>query len=142
MFASRSLVHLELTGFTDIYHVKLRRHEPFIGSLRAFEVLETLILETVMLYNEIIEQDLAAGRTALAEPERLVDILPASAKKLKLVGELSDEEALEMLAGMEELRDERIPNLESISFEDVETSSEILSICEGVSVQARFCEWL
>lgn len=163
-FASRSLVHLELTGITDIDHVKLRRGEPFIGSLRAFEVLETLILETVTLYKEVEgtddrtpneksesnqigapetnEHDLSGGRNTWEEPERLVDVLPASARRLRLLGELSDEDAIAMLAGIEELKDKRIPNLESISFEDVETSSEILSICEGVSVQATFCEWL
>lgn len=160
-FASRSLVHLELTGVTTIYTVKFRRGEPFIGSLRAFEVLETLRLESLMLYKEvegtddrtpdeesepyqigppeITEHDWAGGRNALVEPERLVDILPASAKRLRLVGELSNEEAMAMLEDIVELKDKRIPNLRRIFFEDVDPSSEILSMCEEASVKARFC---
>ncbi len=134
-FASRSLVHLELTGVTDIYTVRFRRGEPFIGSLRAFEVLETLRLETVMLYKEVegtvdrtpdemvvrwtgqsstprtSEGEWAGGRNALVEPERLVDILPASAKRLRLVGGLSNEEADAMLEDLVKMKDERIPNL-------------------------------
>ena len=45
------------------------------------------------------------------ESERLVDILPASAKRLRLVGGLSNEEAMAMLGVMVELKDKRIPNL-------------------------------
>lgn len=161
LFASRSLVHLELTGVTNIYSVRFRRGEPFIGSLRAFEVLETLRLETVMLYKEvdgtddrtpdgppprnqyitpeITQDDWAGGRNALVEPERLVDILPASAKRLRLVGGLSNEEAKAMLEDLVELKDERIPNLRRIFFEDVDPSSGISSLCENASVKARFC---
>ncbi len=162
-FASRSLVHLELTGVTDIYSVQFRRGEPFIGSLRAFEVLETLRLETVMLYKEVEGTvdttpdemvtrytgytstprtsggDWAGGRNALVEPERLVDILPASAKRLRLVGGLSNEEADAMLEDLVEMKDERIPNLRSIFFEDVDPCTEVSSVCEKASVRARFC---
>ena len=157
-FAYQSLVHLELTGVTDIYSVRFRRGEPFIGNLRAFEVLETLRLETVMLYKEIegtddrtpdvghwttdleiTEKDWAGGRNALVEPERLIDILPASTKRLRLVGGLSIEEAGEMLADIVELKDERIPSLRRIFFEDVEPSSKISSVCENAGIRARFC---
>lgn len=152
--ASRSLVHLELTGVTDIYSVRFRRGEPFIGGLRAFEVLETLRLETVMLYREIegtddrtpdepprlkSKYDQAGGRNALVEPARLVHILPASAKRLRLVGGLSNEEADAMLEDLVELKDERIPNLQKIFFEDVDPSSDITSVCEKASVKAKFC---
>lgn len=159
LFAGRSLVHLELTGVTDIYSVRFRRGEPFIGSLRAFEVLETLRLETVMLHKEvdgtddgspdepleglapgITENDWAGGLNALVEPERLVDILPASAKRLRLVGGLSYKEANEMLENLVELKDERIPNLRRIFFEDVNPSSEISSVCENAGVKAKFCQ--
>ena len=174
-FASRSLVHLELTGVTTIHTVKFRRGEPFIGSLRAFEVLETLRLETVMLYKEvectddentddettehettdgdttddetldgqcgtsITAEDRAGGHNALVEPERLVDFLPASAKRLRLVGELSNEEAMAMLEDVVELKDKRIPNLRRIFFEDLYPLSEISSTCEEARVKVRFC---
>ncbi len=157
-FASTSLVHLELTGVSDIYHVQFRHGEPFIGTLRAFEALETLRLETVMLYREVEgtddgtpdvdlgsgpreigEDEWAGGPNALFEPERLVDILPASARRLRLVGGLSDEEAIAMLADIVELKDERVPNLGRIFFEDVDPSSEISSVCESASIRAKFC---
>ena len=148
-YASKSLVHLELTGIIDVDDVEFRSGEPFIGNLRAFKVLETLRLETMMLYKEveeidedeveIIVDDRAGGRTALVEPERLVDILPASAKRLRLVGGLSDDEALAMLADVVELKNERIPNFRRIFFEDVDPPSEILSVCEKASISVKFC---
>ncbi len=157
-FASTSLVHLELTGVSDIYHVQFRHGEPFIGTLRAFEALETLRLETVMLYKEVEDTDdrtpdvdrrygpreigedeWAGGSNALVEPERLVDILPASARRLRLVGGLSNEEAIAMLADIVELKDERVPNLGRIFFEDVDPTLEISSVCESASIRARFC---
>ena len=157
-FASTSLVHLELTGVSDIYHVQFRHGEPFIGTLRAFEVLETLRLETVMLYREVEgtddgtpdvdlasgpreigEDERAGGSNALVEPERLVDILPASARRLRLVGGLSNEKANAMLADIVELKDERVPNLGRIFFEDVDPSLGISSVCESASIRARFC---
>lgn len=160
-FASRSLVYLELTGVTTIYTVKFRRGEPYIWSLRNFEVLEILRLETVMLFMEvegtddrtpdekseryqhgppeITGHDWAGGRNALVEPVGLVDVLPASAKRLRLVGELSNEEAMAMLEDIVELKVERIPNLRRIFFEDVDPSSEILTTCEEANVKVRFC---
>ena len=165
LFASRTLIHLELTGKPKIYMVNFGRGEPFIGSLRAFEVLETLRLQAVMLYKEvegtdeettddettddetpdsqcgtsITADDWPRGPNALVEPERLVDILPASAKRLRLVGELSNEEAMAMLEDVVELKDKRIPNLRRIFFEDVYPASEISSTCEEARVKARFC---
>lgn len=88
---------------------------------------------------EITEHDWAGGYNALVEPERLVDILPASAKRLRLVGGLSNEEAIAMLEDVVQLKDKRVPNLRRIFFEDVDPSSEILSMCEEASVKARFC---
>ena len=151
-FASRSLVHLELTGVANIDSVNFRGGEPVIGSLRAFEVLETLRLQTVMLHKEDEEQvrngfelfqiggiTRSGGSDALVEPERLVDILPASAKILRLAGDLTNEDADAMLADIVELKDERIPNLRTIFFENLDPSSGIPSVCEKVKIEANFC---
>ena len=53
LFANRSVVRVELVSIAHIGRVRFRREEPFVGSLRAFEVLETMRLETVMLYKEV-----------------------------------------------------------------------------------------
>ena len=87
----------------------------------------------------ITAEDRAGGHNALVEPERLVDFLPASAKRLRLVGELSNEEAMAMLEDVVELKDKRIPNLRRIFFEDLYPSSEISSTCEEARVKVRFC---
>lgn len=59
--ASKTLSNLELTNLVDTEHAAIRCPEwitfeedgPFIDSLKAFEVLETIGLETVMLHKEI-----------------------------------------------------------------------------------------
>ena len=89
--------------------------------------------------SSISKDDWAGGRNALVEPERLVDILPASAKRLRLVGGLSNEEADAMLEDLVEMKDERIPNLRRIFFEDVDPCTEISSVCDKASVTAKFC---
>ena len=68
---------------------------------------------------EITQDDWAAGCNALVESERIVDILPASAKRLRLVGGLSNEGANAMLAEIMELKDKCTRNLWRIFFEDV-----------------------
>lgn len=90
-------------------------------------------------YPEESEDECAGGCNALVEPERLVDILPASAKRLRLVGGLSNDEANAMLADLVELKDERVPNLQKIFFEDVDPSPEISTVCEKAGVKVKFC---
>lgn len=137
--------------------------EPFIGSLKAFEVLETIGLETVMLHKEIegvdcwtqeesIKQLDVEGREAsrkesaeeadmLAKPERLVDILPRSTGRLRLVGGLLKEDATAMLKNLRALKDEFLPGLSTIFFENIglsEIDEKVVRDCEDAGVEMRF----
>ena len=51
------------------------------------------------------------------EAQALVDILPASVETLELVGVLSLQNTLSMLARLPELKEERVPRLKKIVFE-------------------------
>ena len=117
----KNLSNLELTSLAatggaainNLYYIDFKQGEPFIDSLCAFEVLQTIRVETMMLYKEIEGADSwtqeevstfleqrrgeASGMTTwpravdlLVEQERLVDILPKSTRQLKLVGGLSN----------------------------------------------------
>ncbi len=158
--AKQTLSHLELTALTVAYpgtdhsmdyYIDFGQGEPFIGSLSTFEVLETMRLETMMLYKEI-KCDICSLRKIhpmlrprcpghLVEPERLVDILPVSARRLRLVGGLSREDATAMLEDLPALKDQRLPNLSRIFFEDIQRSDvdEIVIIeCEDAGVKMKF----
>ena len=125
--------------------IDFEKGEPFLGSLCAFEVLEEIRLETMMFYKEVedgqswtqeekdislpkqegqgaVDRKQMGGRDALVEPQRIVDVLPASTRKLRLVGSLSSEDATAMLKDLPVLKEERLPNLSSIFFEDIERS--------------------
>ena len=160
------LASLAATGgaaINNLYYIDFKQGEPFIGSLCAFEVLQTIRVETMMLYKEIEGADSwtqeeistfleqrrgeASGmkwpRAAdlLVEQERLVDILPKSTRQLKLVGSLSNEDATAMLGDLPALKDELLPNLSSIFFEDVERSEideTVVKECEDAGVKMDF----
>ena len=145
----KNLSNLELTSLAapegaaidNLEYIHFEQGEPFIGSLCDFEVLQTIRVETMMLYKEIEGADSCTreaifkflrqkGRGAsgtkwprvadlLVEPERLVDILPKSTRRLKLVGGLSNEDATAMLGVLPALKDELLPNLSTVFFEGV-----------------------
>lgn len=167
----KTLRHLEITGLPgtrDPYgggfpHIEFEDGEPFIGSLCAFKVLETIRVETIMLYKEIkngnpwarqtghklwlkqenwvpVEEE-ATGPNAIFERERFVDILPASTRRLRLVGGLSKEDAAAMLEDLAVLKNKRLPNLASIFFEDVERSEidrDLVRECEDAGIRMKF----
>lgn len=171
-YTKKTLRHLELTGrpgrqhivIGDFEHIDFENGEPFIGSLCAFEVLETIRMETMMLYKVIItgnpwarqqghklwlkqenwvpvDEKEAKGPDALVEPERLVDILPESTRRLRLVGGLLKEDATAMLDGLAVLKDDCLPNLASIFFEDVERSEvdeNVVRECEDAGIKMKF----
>ena len=73
--------------------------------------------------------------TSLVEPRRLVDFLPASAKKLGLVGGISDEEARDMFADLPQLKRERVPALTEVVLEDSEPlERETKDLCRNAGV--------
>ena len=172
VYSRETLRHLELTGLPgrqydgvgDFEYIDFENGEPFIGRLCVFEVLETIRVETMMLYKEIegsnpwarqqghklwlkqedwlpINEEEVKGPNALVEPERFVDILPASTRRLRLVGGLLKEDATAMLEGLAALKDDCLPNLVGIFFEDVERSEmdeDVVRECEDAGVKMRF----
>ena len=169
--ASKTLSNLELTSLVATEHAAIgnpewttfEEDEPFIGSLNAFEVLETIRLETMMLYKEIervdywtqeddntqpdVEGREASGKESaeeadiLAKPERLVNILPRSTCRLRLVGGLLKEDATAMLEDLPALRDELLPRLSTIFFENIDRSEideKVVQECEDAGVEMKF----
>ena len=128
-YARKTLVHLDLTG--DVSRLSDNPAEPFIGTLRSFQVLKSVRLMSMMLFKPVdgadIEEsediskgswELVVDPYPLVEPRRLVDVLPYSARKLELRGGLSNEEARDMFADLPELKRERVPKLSEIVLED------------------------
>ena len=145
LHARNTLTHLELTGCPfkkDPYVADCAydEDEPFIGSLCAFGVLETIKLETTMLWKKI-ENQRAGEPYELVEPERLVDILPVSTRRLTLVGRLSSKNATLMLGSLPALKEKLLPKLSMILFEDVRRSKmdeKMVVECENAGVEMRF----
>ena len=160
----KTLRNLELTShaiadFTTsgvLPYIDFANGEPFIGSLCHFEVLETIRVGTIMLYKEV---DVSYDRTPkgkgkgkgkgksmsaseeLIERERLVDTLPKSTRRLRLVGGLSNEDAAAMLEDLPALKGEKLPNLSRIFFEDIERSeldADMVRECEDAGVKMKF----
>ena len=90
----------------NIVYVNRTRIGP-VGSFRGFEVLKTLRLSHIILFEDVEEEI----------PKKLVDELPASLEELELVEKISREEAQVMFADMLEMKQERLPNLRYIAFE-------------------------
>ncbi len=128
--ASNSLVSLNLTagGFKGV--VKFSGHDPFIGSLRSFQVLKYVCIDTTMLFKKVkcfgnVSLARAKGiqRTSWEEirAQWLVDFLPMSIESFELthkyVGKaLSKADVATMFTGLPALRD-RLPNLFEICIE-------------------------
>lgn len=77
----------------------------------------------------------------LAKPERLVDILPRSTRRLRLVGGVSKEDATAILADLPALKDELLPTLSTIFFENIEESEideKAVRECEDAGVEMKF----
>lgn len=72
------------------------------------------------------------------EIQRLVDFLPASTRRLELIGGLSTEDAAEMFANMDELKHERLPDLCEIFLKDNDPlDQETKEICRKTGIKLR-----
>ena len=146
--ASKSLVHLDLTidvstemGWFD--------SSLGIGSLRSFEVLETVRLQDVLLYEEVRTADSAErlystkilGKlfdNSLVKGQILIDFLPSSVRCFQLEDIVNGRLILDTLKGFPEHRAKRLPNLELILLEaGDEINSQIEGICKKSGVQMR-----
>ena len=149
-YAWRTLVHLELTGEYSVLESDPPCGEPFIGSLRSFQVLESIRLMTMMLFKVVDGEDIdesedimdplenLAISNSLVEPRRLVDFLPSSARKLEVVGGLSNNEARDMFADMPKLKHERLPNLCEIVLEDSDPlEMETKNLCKEAGIRLK-----
>lgn len=141
---TKTLRHLELTydWDTEGAEIEIDKGEPFIGSLCAFEALETIRLETLVLYREVQAAKPSTGAIWIpTHPRRLVDALPLSACRLQLVGPLPKHDATAMLADVASRKDEMLPNLTSIYFEHLERAEldeTVVTECEGAGVEMGF----
>ena len=150
-YAQRSLVHLELTLVENDLHLEVAGAEPLIGTLRSFERLESIRLMTMMLFKQIDGEDIDESEDimtttsenvvhpeSMVEPRRLVDFLPSSARKLELVGGLSDEEARDMFEDLPKLKRERLPNLCEIVLEDSDIlEQETKNLCKEAGIRLK-----
>ncbi|KAK0515291.1 hypothetical protein JMJ35_002670 [Cladonia borealis] len=146
--AFRTLVSLDLT-------INLSRDltwfdiSPGIGSLRSFEVLETIHLHYILLLEEVLiahsadEVDSAEtseilDEESLTKRQRLIDFLPSSVKTFQLedIAIAEGEGVLDIFEGFPEHRVERLPNLELISLDTFyKTISQVREICERAGVR-------
>lgn len=132
--------------------------EPFLDSLRSFEVLETIRLVSAMLFQKVEEsrtsiqtkdqtiEGLTSGAKnpdkceKLAGIQRLVDFLPASAKTFGLLGGLSTEDAAGMFADLVELKEKRLPNLREVCLADKDPlNQETKEACKKAGI--RLSAW-
>ena len=144
--AFRTLVSLDLTinlsrdlTWSDI--------SPGIGSLRSFEVLETIHLHYILLLERVIIADSAdevdsaetsesSDRKSVAKYQHLIDFLPSSVKFFHLEDIAEGEGVLDIFEGFPEHRVERLPNLELISLDTFyRTVCQVRKICDGAGVR-------
>ena len=84
--------------------------EPFLGSLRGFQVLKNIRVQNEGFVEED-PKDPANGRRV----HRLVDLLPASVERVELaLPQLCIEESCRLIEGLPELKAERVPNLTTV----------------------------
>ena len=127
----------------EIVIANFQTGETFIGSLRAFEVLATIRLGIMFLY-QVVEGRLkqkSRESKILIKPKRLVDILPISTCRLTLVGGLSTSDATAMLQGLPAWKNRLVPNLSSIHFENVGGygfEESVIEECENAGVKMSF----
>ena len=127
-YAGNSLVSLDLaaTGFRGV--LDFDYDEPFIGSLRSFQVLKRVCLDTMMFFKRVkcSSNVSLVGRESAHQKswveiraQRLVDFLPPTIESVTMtcvyVGQgLSKGDVTELFTGLPELR-HQLPNLLEIS---------------------------
>ena len=119
LYASHSLVSLDLTARSLAGVVKLSNDEQFIDSLRPFRALKSVRLDTMMLFKKLKCSSNAAEVPSVPKqhtpwenvrPHRLVDFLPVTIENFVMtssqVGQgLSREDVAEMFSGLPDARD-------------------------------------
>ena len=144
--AFRSLVHLDLTVDAP-YEITWSYGLPGIGSLRSFEVLETIRMQYILLFldarvaNSADVVDLAPSSENSCDETKidgkiLIDFLPSSARTFRLEDIAMRRLVLDIFTGFPEQRVERLPKLELISLDaGDEINTQIEEICRKSEVQ-------
>ena len=123
-YACNSLVKLELGAFSFVEVSDLSDDEPFIPSLRPFQVLKQVKLDTMMLFEKVERPEsmsVISGNSIQGNfqeeirAQRLVDFLPLSIEEICITCEyvgkgLSKRDVEAMFTGLPEQKD-RLPKL-------------------------------
>jgi hypothetical protein len=143
-YARTSLVRLAMTGKTSprMRMQALRWTEPELhltNTLGSFEALEFIRLEVILLAVEVEGPCSPSIDCGPYEPsveyKALVDVLPASTKRLELVGVFTEDIALSVFRGLPQLKGVRVPTLSVIVAEGVEAfASNTRRVCKDVGI--------
>lgn len=146
--AGHSLRGLELGG--DIYSAKLARGGAhYIGSLKGFQVLRTIRIQSTMFIEPLEPLEILQGNRWLFDdtlvtqgrPRKLIDMIPSSAVRIRFGIETKNDVAVAMLHGLPEGKAELLPNLESVEFEGRDTfkaeDEPLLLACRNASVEIK-----
>jgi len=135
-YAAHSLKYLHITGCW----IGMRTDEDhqIDCDLKVFSQLKELRVDYT-LFNDILKACPSTCnqefRDCLCHPQRLIDRLPPSIKKVKLEGKMSLEVSRAILSGLRELGKERLPNLRSLEIEGPAASKRYnISACKAVGV--------
>ena len=148
-FALRSLVYLDLTT-DEQFEEGLLYSLPGIGSLRSFEVLETIRLQYVLLFEDVgtpdsveeidlreILEDLLDK--SLIKGQNLIEFLPSSVRTFQVEDIAKERLFLNMFDGFPEHVDEKLPNLELITLDAGEgIKRQVEKICKESGVRLRW----
>ena len=129
LYACDTLTILELTAANLMETLPFHDDEPYIGSLRAFKVLRSVKLDTMMLYKQFEpassvlfepEQKDPRNHQKQARAQPLVNFLPASIQRFhmtsKTVGRCpSRKDVGAMFKGLSVLKTRYLPRLEAIN---------------------------
>ena len=149
-FAFRSLVHLDLTTDMPLEMIRFDSTSGIV-SLRSFEVLETIRLDWILLFEDFQTADnvdeIHVSRSSYSEElrrslhhdakiQKLIDFLPSSVKIFQLESITEGELVFPTFEGFTEHRVERLPKFELISLDTGdEFNRQIEKICEEAGVQ-------
>ncbi|KAI4096586.1 MAG: hypothetical protein LQ339_006953 [Xanthoria mediterranea] len=119
MYASHSLRYLDIRGSSITDH-PARSGGFFIGSLKAFQNLRTICLESSMFIEPVdAKKDPVSYAYTAGRPCRLIEMLPKSAVVVRCYSrdsELISDLAVDMLQDLPDSRAELLPNLKRIAF--------------------------
>lgn len=163
LYACDTLTILELTAIDLMDILPFQDDEPYIGSLRAFKVLRSVKLNTMM----VCERNEAASSVPLeprqqdtrnhlkqAKAQPLVEFLPASIQRLHITSRTvgkgpSKKDVGAMFKDLPALRTKHLPKLEEICVEykdrgdDMEQEGrlELCSRCKEIGIKVESIKW-